>query len=73
MRPQAWRTAKQEIRHITATSANSELLAENCVLISLEHGLATLSRLISIAEDAQCAHRALFFEEPPQWVRSPVA
>ena len=66
---QSWLLLQQDIATYTATAAGIERIAENVLLIVLEKGLHSLAQIVVNIELRGFAHRALIFDQSPEWIR----
>jgi hypothetical protein len=66
----AWQHLGRRLADSSGTAAGTRVLSENALMLDLSNGLETLAVLVELAAGNSFEHRALFFEEAPQWVCS---
>ncbi len=70
--PQAymkWNAINQTLSKTVEKTKGAELIAEGCVLIPSQDGLAVLGAAINVAEDRGLSYRVFFIDEATEWKR----
>lgn len=69
-RLRVWQNFPRVAESIARQEAGVEILGENCWLIPLGSDLLTFVEIVRAAQERQLSCRALFFQDPPRWVRT---